>query len=120
MMPQDNDLLGAEPARCNYAAQSYCAVTYDGDNVAGYNLRRDSRVVTCAHHIGQGKQRWHQRIIFSHRENEQGTVGERDAYGFGLRTRNLHIAKETAMHARSLQAIPAELTGAIGPGERHD
>src|SRR2546430_5420579 len=24
------------------------------------------------------------------------------------------------MHARSLQAIAAELTGAIGPGERHD
>src|SRR5205814_5849502 len=113
MMSQYDDLLCAEPLCCNHTAQANRAVADNSHDIAGGNLRRDSSVMTCAHHIGQSEKRCHQRIISFDRQNEERSVCQWDAYCLCLRTRNLFIAEEATAGARRLQSRAAELARAV-------
>jgi hypothetical protein len=56
MTAEDDDLLGAEPARSDHSAQPHRAVTHDCGNLSGAHLCRASGVVTGSHHIRECEQ----------------------------------------------------------------
>jgi hypothetical protein len=76
--------------------------------------------MTCAHHIGQSEKRWHQRIIFFDRQNEERSVREWDADRFRLRSWDFLVAEEATVDTRRLESRAAELARAVRPRERHD
>ena len=52
VVAEQDDLLGAEPLRCDHAAEADGAVTDDRDRCAGSHVGRDSGVVAGSHHVG--------------------------------------------------------------------
>jgi hypothetical protein len=119
MAAEQDDLLGAEPLRGDYAAEADGAVADDRDAPARRDPRGERRVVAGAHHVGKGEQRRHQRVVFANGEDDERPVGLRYAHGLGLGARHLRVAEEAAMYARGLQSVVAEDAGAVRERERH-
>ena len=77
-------------------------------------------MVAGAHHVREGQKRRHQRVVLSDRQDDERSVGLRDAHGFALSAVELGSAPEAAMEARGVQPLLAEDAGAVGPCERCD
>src|SRR5439155_141747 len=119
MAAHDDELLGAETRRGDHAAQANGAVADDGDGLAGADLRGDGRVVACAHHVREGEERWHQRVVLLDRKDDERPIRLWGAHRLGLRTVDLVCAEEPAVDARRLQSLVAELARSVRERERH-
>ena len=98
-----DDLLGAEPLRREHAAQSDGTVTDDGDRVAGADSGGDGAVVAGAVHVGQRKQRRHQRRVRGDRKLDQRALRQRHPHRLALAGVDAWRAPPAAMTARDLQ-----------------
>src|SRR4051812_44001981 len=116
----DDDLVGAEPLRSDYAAETDCAVTDYGDACAGADLGQDGSVVAGAHHVGEREQRRHECVVLADRQHVKRAVGLGNAHGFRLRAGQFRVTEEPAVKALGLEALLAEEARAVGVGERHD
>ena len=74
MTAEHDDLLGAEPAGGDHAAQTHGAVTDDRDHLARAALCGERGMVARAHHVRQRQQRRHQRVIRTDRKHDQRPV----------------------------------------------
>lgn len=70
-------------------------------------------------HVGEREQRRRQRVVLTHAQLEQGSVGVGDAQRLGLRAVHAAVAKEGDVHAFGLQPLVAELAGAVRGRKRH-
>ena len=71
-------------------------------------------------HVGQGQQGRQQRGVLADGQLDQGAVGVRHADGLALAAVDAVAAPEAAVPAGGLQALAAEVAGAVGPDERRD
>ena len=117
---QHDDLLGAEPAGGDHAAEADGAVADDRHDLAGADPGGEGGVVARSHHVREREQRRHQRVVVAHRQDDERSVRLRDAHRFALAAVELSAAPAAAVEAGGLQSLPAELAGAVGPGERRD
>ncbi len=62
---EQDDLFGAEPLGRDHAAEADRAVADDRNAVARRHARGERGVVAGAHHVGEGEQRRHQRVVFA-------------------------------------------------------
>ena len=76
--------------------------------------------MTGAHHVGEGQERRHERVVRADRKRDQRSVRLRDTDGFPLAAVERGAAPPSAVQAGRLQSLLAEFAGAIGPGERRD
>ena len=117
---EHDDLLGAEPAGGDHAAESNRAVAHDRDALSGSHSSRERGVMSGPHHIRQRQQRWHQRRVVSDRQGDQRAVGERHAHGFALTAIMLRPTPPPTVHTRRLEPFAAEYARAVGNRERRD
>ncbi len=117
---EDDDALGAEAPGGDHAADADGAVADHGGGDAGTHPRRDGGVVTGPHHVGKGQKRRHQRVVGPDRELDQGPVRLRDADRLGLPAADSVPTPDTAVDARGLQALLAELAAPVAEHERGD
>ena len=121
MAAEEDDPLGAEPLRCDHAAEADGAVPDDGRRPARRNPRVQSCVVARAHHVGEGEQRRHQRVVLVDRKSDERAVGLRDAHGLALAAVDVVGAVPAAVEASGMEPFPAEDAGAVRVEERrHD
>ena len=81
---EQDDLLGAEPLGGDHAAQADGAVADDGDRPARADPGGERRVVAGPHHVREGEQRRHQRVVLADRQRDERAVGQRDAHRLAL------------------------------------
>ncbi|BAS10889.1 hypothetical protein AHiyo4_43110 [Arthrobacter sp. Hiyo4] len=115
-----DDLLGTELPGGQHRHQPDGAVTDDRDSGPGVDACLEGGVVAGAVDVGEGQQRRQQLAVPTHRDLDQGAVGERDADGLGLGAADSVRGPEPAVAAGGLQAFAAEDAGTVGPGERGD
>ena len=120
MAAEEDDLLGAEPLGGDHAAQADGAVADDGHGLARADLGGDGRVVARPHHVGEGEQRRHQRVVSptGRTTSVPSACGTRTASPWPPSTPSL--AAEAAVQAGRVQPLMAEDAGAVGAGERRD
>ena len=76
--------------------------------------------MTRPHHVREGQQRRHQRVVFADGQDVERPVCLRNAHRFRLSSTNVRRAEESAVEARRVESLVAEDAGAVGVGERHD
>ena len=118
MTAEQDDLLGAEPLRGDDTTEADGAVADDSHRRARRDLRHDRGVVACAHHVGEGEQRRHQRVVSADRKHDKRSVCLRDANGLALAAVDVVGAVPATMQARAVQALPTEDARAVRPQER--
>src|SRR6266511_804739 len=106
---EDDDPLRAKTAGGDYAAQPNRAVADNGHSLSWADPGGQSRVVACRHHVGEGEERRHQRVVFADRQNDD-RVADRDGADVGAD--GLDDADELVAHA--LTGL-AGLHLAVGP-----
>jgi hypothetical protein len=74
MAAEDDDLLSAEAPRGDHAAQADGAVTDDGDGLSSGDLRGDGRMMARAHHVREGQEGGHQRVVPADRQDDEGPI----------------------------------------------
>jgi hypothetical protein len=115
---EQDDLLGAEAFRGDHTAKADGAVADDSNRRAPRDLRHDRGVVTCAHHVGQGEQRWHQCVVPADRKHDKRSVRLWDTHGLTLAAVDGVRAVPAAVQARAVQTLPAKDARAVRPQER--
>jgi hypothetical protein len=63
VMTENDDLLGSEAARRDHAAKADSAVAHDRDTSTGTHACAEGRMVTGRHHVRQGEERRHERVV---------------------------------------------------------
>ena len=105
-------------------AEPDCAVTDDGDGVAGLDAGADGGVVAGAGHVRQGGERGQLRVAEAAlgrvRDLDEGGVGEGRADLLALAAVGVAVAERAAVDAVGLKAGPAGRAGAVVVGERGD
>ncbi len=72
---EQDDPLGAEPAGGDHGAQPHRPVAHHGDDRPRADPGGERRVVAGRHHVGQGEQRRHQRVVDAGRQGDERPVG---------------------------------------------
>ena len=75
-------------------------------------------MMTSRHHIGQGEQRGHQRVVFAHRQGIECAIGLWDAHRLSLSAIQFRSAPKSAVQTGGVQSFLTEDAGSIGPRER--
>src|SRR6266508_3820659 len=117
---EDDDPLRAKTAGGDYAAQPNRAVADNGHSLSWADPGGQSRVVACRHHVGEGEERRHQRVVFADRQNDERPVGLRNTHRLALPSVDAVPGPPAAVQARSLQSLLAEDAAAVRPRERCD
>ena len=117
---EQEDPLGAETLRRDHTAQPDGAVADHGDRLAGANLRRQGRVVAGSHHVGEGQQRRHERVVRADRQDHERSLRLRNTHRFALAAVDVDVPVPAAMQTRALQPFAAEDTGAVRPEKRRN
>ena len=99
MPAEEDDLLGAEALRGDDAAEADGAVSDDSDGLSRADFGGDGRMMARAHHVRQREERRHQRVVLADRQDEERSIGLRDADGLRLSACHLAGAEETAVDA---------------------
>jgi hypothetical protein len=86
MMAKEDDPLGAEASGGDHAAQADSAVADDGHGLDGTYRGAERRMVACRHHVREREQRWHQRVVFVDRQDDECPVCLGDPYRLALPT----------------------------------
>ena len=89
-------------------------------SVPGRHAARERGVVAGAVDVGEGEQRGVERRVDAGGHLHEGAVGLRHAHRLGLAAADPVAGPEPAVTARGLQALAAEVAGAVRPGERGD
>jgi hypothetical protein len=92
---EQDDLLGAEPLRCDHAAEADGAVANDSDRLTGRDLGRDGSVVAGAHHVGQRQQRRHDRSVLADGQDDERAVCHRQRLPHGRRSNRVVLLRCT-------------------------
>ncbi len=113
MPAEKDDLLGAESPRGDHAAQADGAVADDGDCLAGTDSGGESRVMARRHHIREGDQRSHDRVVCADRQDHERAVGLGDANRLALSSGDAVKAVPASVEAGGVQPPSAEDAGAV-------
>ena len=116
----EDDPLGAELLRREDGEEADRAVADHGDVVPRCDATHQRRVVAGAVDVGEGEQRRVQRRVDAGGHLDERAVGQRHAHRLGLAAADAVACPEAAVPARGLQALAAEVAGAVRPGERCD
>jgi hypothetical protein len=71
---EHDDPFGAESLRGDHTAEPDSAVTDDGGDLSGSDLRVKSGMVACAHHVRERQKRRHQGIALADRQPDERSV----------------------------------------------
>ena len=77
-------------------------------------------MVAGAHHVRESQKRRHQRVVLSDRQDDERSVGLRNAHRLALAAVEVRSAPEATVQAGGVQPFSAEDAGAVGPRERRD
>src|SRR5438093_1923578 len=113
MTAEDDDLLGAEPAGGDHAAQADGTVSNDGDGLARADPGSEGRVVAGSHHIRKREKRRDQRVVGADWKDDERPVRLRNAHRFALAAVDAVAGPPPAVKAGGVQALLAEDAGAV-------
>src|SRR4051794_18898656 len=116
---QQDDLLGAEALRRHHAAEADGPVADDRDRLARRYLGAHGCVVPGGIDVREREQRRHQRVVLGHVDLHERAVGLRHAHRLALTAVGV-AAPEAAVATRGVQALVAEVAGAVREDERRD
>ena len=118
---EQDDLLGPETLRGDHPAQPDGAVADDGRDLARRDAGGDgARGGRCPSRPRASGATGISASSAPTGSDDERAVGQRDAHRLALTAVELVAAPEAAVQAGRLQALAAELAGAVGPGERRD
>ena len=85
-IPEEDDAFGAAASGGDDAAQTDGAIADYGRGCARSDAGRNSSMMSRRHHVSEGEQRGHERVVFADGQDNERAIGIRHAHRLALST----------------------------------